>query len=256
MKYGFSMRNMTAIAMLLSTLLIFSACGSSGATEDTGSTSAAQPTQPAAISATAVPEAPTVVVIEPTTAPVGPLFNDSRAIGDVEGVTFLVTDESEVTFTVGEQLTRLPLPNDAVLRTNALTGEVFLDGRPSSISIDIHQLSSDQRFRDNWIRTRMFPQDRIATFILNDATPLPDGFTDGDAVTFTVSGLLEIRGLSIPLVFEMEARDDGDVLFILGKTTFEWSDIGMEAPNNRVTISVDDEVRVEVLIRARPLQGS
>ena len=158
--------------------------------------------------------------------------------------------------TVGEQLTRLPLPNDAVLRTNALTGEVFLDGRPSSISIDIHQLSSDQRLRDNWIRTRMFPQDRIATFILNDATPLPDGFTDGDAVTFTVSGLLEIRGLSIPLVFEMEARDDGDVLFILGKTTFEWSDIGMEAPNNRVTISVDDEVRVEVLLRARPLLES
>ena len=102
----------------------------------------------------------------------------------------------------------------------------------------------------------MFPQDRFATFILNDATPLPDGFTNGEAVTFTLSGLLKIRGLSVPLEFEMEARDDGDVLFILGRTTFEWSDIGMEAPNNRATISVDDEVRVEILIRARPLLGS
>ena len=77
------------------------------------------------------------------------MFNDSRAIGNFDGVTFMVTDESEATFTVGEQLTRLPLPNDAVLKTNALTGEVFLDGRPSSISIDIHRLSSDQRLRDN-----------------------------------------------------------------------------------------------------------
>ena len=184
------------------------------------------------------------------------MFNDSRAIGNFDGVTFMVTDESEATFTVGEQLTRLPLPNDAVLKTNALTGEVFLDGRPSSISIDIHRLSSDQRLRDNWVRTRMFPQDRIATSILNDATPLPDGFTGSDAVTFIVSGVLEIRGLSVPLEFEMEARDGGDVLFILGRTTFEWSDIGMEAPNNRATISVDDEVRVEILLQTRPLLES
>jgi hypothetical protein len=102
----------------------------------------------------------------------------------------------------------------------------------------------------------MFPQDRIATSILNDATPLPDGFTGSDAVTFIVSGVLEIRGLSVPLEFEMEARVGGDVLFILGRTTFEWSDIGMEAPNNRATISVDEEVRVEILLRARPLLES
>ena len=154
------------------------------------------------------------------------MFNDSRAIGNFDGVTFMVTDESEATFTVGEQPTRLPLPNDAVLKTNALTGEVFLDGRPSSISIDIHRLSSYQRLRDNWVRTRMFPQDRIATSILNNATPLPDGFTGSDAVTFIVSGVLEIRGLSVPLEFEMEARDGGDVLFIFGRTTFSGQTLG------------------------------
>jgi polyisoprenoid-binding protein YceI len=245
MKYRFSIRNMIVIAVLLSTLLIVAACGSSGVDEVDNSPASVSPTQPVAIAATTVPDAPE-----------GPVFKDSRAIGDVDGVIFMVTDASEVTFTVGEQLTRLPHPNDAVLRTNKLTGEVFLDGRSSSISFDIHTLRSDQSLRDNWVRTRMFPQDRIATFILSDATPLPDGFTDGDAVTFTDSGLLEIRGLSVPLDFEIEARDDGDELFILARTTFEWSDIGMNAPSSRGTISVDDEVRVEVLINARPLQGN
>jgi hypothetical protein len=99
----------------------------------------------------------------------------------------------------------------------------------------------------------MFPQDRSATFILADATPLPDGFTDGDAVTFTDSGLLEIRGLSVPLEIMIEARDDGDELFILARTTFEWSDIRMNAPSSRGTLSVDDEIRVGVLVNARPL---
>ena len=49
-----------------------------------------------------------------------------------------------------EQLVRLPLPNDAVMRTTALSGEVQLDGRPSVIEIDLQQLSSDQEFRVRW----------------------------------------------------------------------------------------------------------
>jgi hypothetical protein len=70
------------------------------------------------------------------------------------------------------------------------------------------------------------------------------------------SGLLEIRDLSVPLDIMIEARDDGDELFILARTTFEWSDIGMNAPSSRRTLSVDDEVRVEVLVNARPLQAN
>ena len=61
-----------------------------------------------------------------------------------QGITFVVSEGSEPTFTVEEQLVRLPLPNDAVMRTTALSGEVQLDGRPSVIEIDLQQLSSDQ----------------------------------------------------------------------------------------------------------------
>ncbi len=242
MKLRVLSRNLTAIAMLLLMLLLVAACSSSGITE-TGDADATTTQADAAQTATA-----TVIPAAEVS-----IFDDSRSIGVVDGVSFMVTDESEVTFTVGEQLTRLPLPNDAVMRTNALSGEVYLDGRPSSISFDIHTLKSDQTQRDNWVRTRMFPDDRIATFILGDATPLPKGFTDGDTSAFTISGLLQIRGLSVPLDFEIEARDDGDVLFILGRTTFEWSDIEMDVPNSRGTISVENEVQVEVLLKARPL---
>jgi hypothetical protein len=249
MKLGLLSRHLTSIAMLLLTLLLVAACSSSDTTE-TGDADATTTQAEATQVATA-----TVIPAATQAAPAAEvsIFDDSRSIGVVDGMAFMVTNESEVTFTVGEQLTRLPLPNDAVMRTNALSGEVYLDGRPSSISFDIHTLQSDQTQRDNWVRTRMFPDDRIATFILGDATPLPNGFTDGDTSAFTISGLLEIRGLSVPLDFEIEARDDGDVLFILGRTTFEWSDIEMDVPNSRGTISVENEVQVEVLLKARPL---
>ena len=169
----------------------------------------------------------------------------------VEGVTFLVGMGSEATFTVREKLANLPLPNDAVMRTTALSGEVHFDGRPSVITIDLHQLGSDQERRDRYVRERMFPNDPIATFTLPAAGPLPKEFTDGETATGQVTGQLGIRGFQAPVAFEIEARDDGDVLYILGRTTFTWEDLGLTAPNLSF-VQVEDEVHVEILIAARP----
>ena len=175
-----------------------------------------------------------------------------REIGQIDGVTFVVGEGSESTFTVEEKLARLPLPSDAVVRTTALSGKVHLDGRPSVIEIDLHQLNSDQFRRDSYIRDRMFPNDPIATFTLVEARPMPDGFTEGEEVSTQVTGQFEIRGVQVPLIFEVEARDDGDVIFILGRTTFVWDDFGLAVPNIGTLIQVTDEVSVEILLAVRP----
>ena len=60
---------------------------------------------------------------------------------------WIIIDGSEVTFTVKERLAKLPLPNDAVVRTNGLTGELHID-EPSVIRLDLHSLKSDQQYRD------------------------------------------------------------------------------------------------------------
>lgn len=171
------------------------------------------------------------------------------------GITFLVGEGSEATFTVEEKLSSLPLPNDAVVRTDALSGEVHLDGRPSVIDINLHQLESDQSRRDAYIRGSMFPNDPIATFTLEDARPLPQGFTAGETVTARVTGQLDIRGVQVPVTFDIEARDDGDVIFILGRTSFVWADFGMTAPSIGRFVQVTDEVSVELLLAARPQAG-
>ena len=188
-----------------------------------------------------------------TPAPTAALaLMEHRKMGELADVTFLVGEGSEATFTVREQISRLPLPNDAVVRTSAISGEIHLDGRPSVIHIDLHQLSSDQSLRDRYIRQRMFPNDPIASFTVADFGQLPEGFTEGKTVTGPVTGLLTLRGITVPLSFELEARDDGDVLFVLGQTNFTWSDFEMRAPNIAGRIQVTDEVRVEILLAARP----
>ena len=244
---------------LLAALLLVALAACGGDPEDEGA--APEPAEQPAAAATSAPtasqpaESPTIAPAptaapEPTAEPEPPAA--PRETGDVDGVTFIVGEGSEATFTVREELTSVPLPFDAVMRTEELSGEVHLDGRESRVSIALQTLSSDQEFRDRWSRNRLFGQHPTGTFILPDATPLPDGFADGDTVTTQVTGTLELLGQTFPVTFEIQARDDGDVVVILGKTTFTWADFNIEKPTARSVVSLDDEVRVNVLISARP----
>ena len=250
-KLGVSRKALGLLCLVIAFLI--SACASSG----TPATGATTRTTPAATSTAAPQTPPSATPGADGSPPMNTLAAalvpmEQRKTGDVENITFLIGEGSEATFTVEEQISRLPLPNDAVVRTTAISGELHLDGRPSVIRIDLHQLSSDQRLRDRYVRDRMFPNDPIATFAVTALGQLPDGFTDGETVAGPVTGLLTLRGITVPLSFELEARDDGDVIFVLGRTTFTWSDFEMRPPNIAGSIQVTDEVTVEILLAARP----
>ncbi len=230
-------------------------------TAPAATTPAASPTAaPAATTAAPVTAAPTATTpaAPPTTAPpattataaptTAPPSQEGRRVGEYEGVVFVVSEGSEATFTVTEQLVRLTLPNDAVMRTTALSGAVRLDGGPSAVDIDLHQLASDQQFRDRYVRNRMFPNHPTATFTAPDVGPLPQGLAEGEEVDAQVTGTLDIRGAALPLSFDVQARDDGDKLFVLGRAAFTWDEFGIPTPSAASVASIEDEVRVEVLL--------
>jgi hypothetical protein len=148
----------------------------------------------------------------------------------------------------------MPLPNDAVVSTSALTGEIHLDGRPSTIRLDLWKLSSDQPSRDRYIKNTMFPNSQIATFTAGEQTVVPDETPLGGAVTKgPVAGTLELRGQEFPITFEMKGgRDDGDVIYLLGKTNFTWQELDLQPPSSTGIVQINDDVAVEILLAARP----
>ena len=164
--------------------------------------------------------------------------------------TYVVGEGSETTFTVREELARLPTPFDAVIRTTELSGEIDLAGGRSVVTIDLHTLSSDEEFRDRYIRRAMFPDSRTASFTVDGVDEVVDSLSEGETITRSVEGVLGIRGIEAPLTFEVEARLDGEVLHVLGRTTFTWEQLEIPVPRARSVVSVADEVRVEVLLRA------
>ena len=176
----------------------------------------------------------------------------ATAESTVESLHYLVTEGSEITFTVGEQLTRLPLPNDAVVRTTELSGQLNFDGQPSEVAVDLSTLSSDQDFRDRYMRGRMFNNSPVAVFMVNDLSDLPREFFSGETYSRQVAGILNINGVDVPLTFDLEIRNDGDVLNVLGRTVFTWDQVQMPVPTARIVVSVEDDVSVQLLLVAEP----
>ncbi len=209
-----------------------------------------QPTEPpmatedvptAIPAATATPEPEPTTMAEPET---------------LAGGGFVIGEGSEATFTVNEKLAWLDLPNDAVMNTTGISGKIYLDGQPSVIDLDLHSMTSDSDRRDGYVRNRMFPNDRTATFTVADLGDLPDPLPEGEVIAREVQGELTIMGVTKPIVFDVEARKDPDKLFVLGRTTFTWDELEIPPPNIPGRIQVKDEVRVEVLLSAVPDDGA
>ncbi len=251
-------RPILLIAAIALSLALLAGCGSEDPTATPAPTAAptAMPAPTNTPSQAAPTDSPTATAETmpntPDPSPTPEPATTGRSVGDYDGITFVVSGGSEATFTVEEQLVRLPLPNDAVMRTTTMSGEVRLDGGESVIQIDLHTLVSDQQYRDRYVRSRMFGDHQFATFTVPDVGPLPEGFDAGETVTATVSGSLDIRGITVPMEFDIEARDDGSGLFILGRTTFTWQELDIPPPTAPSVASIENEVRVEVLLAVAP----
>ena len=212
-------------------------------------TSAATPPATAAPTTAARPAATSTPVPvesrpEPTPAAVS-------AQPDGEAQSFIIGEGSEITFTVEEELGRAPIRFDAVISSTGLSGTANLDGQSSVVTLDLHSLSSDQQYRDRYIQSRMFPDTPEAIVTVDQLPGLPRSFFDGETTTGQLDGSLQIGDTVTPLVFDVEARHDGDVINVLGRTTFTWEQLGLAKPTARSVVYLADEVRVQVLLVGR-----
>ena len=101
------------------------------------------------------------------------------------------------------RLALLPTSHLVEMRTTALEGEIHLDGRPSVVNIDLHQLRSDQRLRDRYVRGSMFPDHPTAGFTRQELGILPGGLADGKGVKAQITGVLNFQGADFSLMFDV-----------------------------------------------------
>ena len=149
-----------------------------------------------------------------------------------------------------EELQRAPIRFDAVISSSGLSGVANLDGSPTEITLDLHSLSSNQGFRDRYIRERMFPNTPTATVTVDRLPDLPQSFFDGEETSGSLEGSLRIGDTVTSLTFDVDARSDGNVINVLGRAIFTWDELGLARPVAGPVVFLADEVRVQVLIVA------
>lgn len=201
--------------------------------------------------------APTPTARPSTSASATPAPSSSAAAA---GSAWTVTSESKAVVTVREQLVGVNLPSDAVLTTTGADGSFSLnaDGTfapDSKIGFDLRTISSDQRDRDQYVRQSTLQANRFptATFVPTKATGLAGQLPASGQFTFTLTGDMNIHGVTKEMVFDVTAsRTNGKLTATAtSQKPFTFEDFGMKAPSVPFrVVSVNDEIKLVVTLVA------
>lgn len=244
----------TAFAVLLVAFLV---TGCAPASVQNTSAPPVLPTQPAALPVTGSSPTPADTLVTPST-PEPPAATAAPASSG--GLTWtIVPEQSEARYRVREQLVRRDLPNDAVGKTNQISGSItvspegLIDASSSKITVDVSTLATDERMRDNYVRRNILQTDQYpqVVFVPRSISGLPSPLPASGQVTFQVAGDLTIRGVTKPVTWDVTGTIDGSQAKGTATTSFKFEDFNLTQPQVPVVLSVDDKITLEADVTLR-----
>lgn len=238
-------KNRLFLMLMLMAALVMTACSSAA---NSPATSSAPP---------AVPE----------TAPQGSGKTYTIGAEADETRTFVVTDASQASYIVDEEffadaLAKLGINAGRVVvvgTTPGVTGELRLNfGKPellegAEFTVDMTRLRTDQNRRDTWLRdnaieTVRFPQ---ATFVATAVSGLPATYTEGEEISFQLTGDLTVRNVTNQVTFDVVAALAGNTLRGTATLPLQMTDFGIQPPDFVNTLTVANSFSIEVKIVAQ-----
>jgi polyisoprenoid-binding protein YceI len=164
--------------------------------------------------------------------------------------TWQPTSASEVGYRVNENL--FGQDATAVGRTNAVTGEIVIDGKvvkSATFTVELTKVSSDKTQRDAQFQGRImdtadFP---TATFKLTTPITLTSVPANGEVVTYKATGDLTLHGKTQPVTFTLKAKRSGSTLDVNGSIAITFDDWGIPNPTFG-PVSTDDHGELEFLL--------
>jgi polyisoprenoid-binding protein YceI len=269
-------RSVSTILIVLILGLVLAGCGA--ATEEPPAqqpVSEAVTTEAPAVAATEAPAelAPAPVTDEPAAAIEAPAEPSEAAVEEAVAVTEeagtepqaaeasaglrafqIVAEQSEATYQVQEEFFNRPVNIvNPVGRTNAIEGEFQLTISSSQVQladnqfvVDLRTLTTDEarrdeRIRNEWLESNTYP---YAEFTATAIENFPADATEGQDVSFQVTGDMTIREITRPQTFDVTARLDGNTFTGTATTYLLMRDYGFEPPSILGMLEVADGVTV------------
>lgn len=198
-----------------------------------------------------------VVFFTPDSPPALALSTPSAGAAPTGGApagVWKVGDGSVAGYRVREKLVKLPASNDAVGRTNAVTGSLRLDSTAGGFVVkaglrldaDLSTLKSDEDLRDQHIHTMAIETDRFptATFVSTSDLAVPADSSDASAL---VRGELTLHGVTRTVDVPVHARYDGSRIEVVGSLSFPWALFDIQAPHlSYVSVEADPTMEFQL----------
>ncbi len=215
-------------------------------------TTTTSPVVPATAPAPTIGATATVPAATATPTPTATIVPTPTTAMAVSTTTYgIVPMQSRARYTVNEQFTNLPTPNDAVGETGGVAGQIVLDaqGLPapgSTITVDMRTLTSDRPPRDIYLRQNSLESDKFptATFVVTSAEGMNAPLT-ATPTAFRLVGTMTLHGVTRPLTWETTAATDGDAISATATTRFKMEDFGITPPKIAV-LTTSDMVKLDM----------
>jgi polyisoprenoid-binding protein YceI len=157
-----------------------------------------------------------------------------------------------------EQLAGLPLPSEAVGSTRSVSGEIFLtadggiNGAASRIVVDLRTLKSDDSDRDDYIQTNTLETAKYPTaeFAPAGAPGLPVPLPSDGSGAFQLVGPLTVHGVTRTVTWDASAAFSETEVSGSASTRVRMTDFGMTPPQVWPVLSIQDELTLEIDLRA------
>ena len=164
----------------------------------------------------------------------------------------IVSQQSDASYQVQEKFLNRPLPNTAIGKTSTIKGSflVRLGNAPAitsmNITVDLRTLTSDQDRRDNAIRGQWLESDTYpyATFVVKDAQALPANASDGQEVSFKITGDMTIHKVTRQETFTVKGKLVGKTITGTATALVYMKNYGFSAPDIFGLLTVTDGVTV------------
>jgi len=165
---------------------------------------------------------------------------------------------STAEYRVREQLARLNFPNDAIGKSDSLSGHLVLDSAGAivaggKLTVDLRDLQSDSDRRDSFIRentlhTNRFP---LAEFVPRRQQGLPTPLPSSGKATFKLIGDMTIHGTTSELTWDVTAHFTPGAVTGEAATRFPFATFGIAIPKVMGLLSVDDDIRLVLNFKGR-----
>jgi polyisoprenoid-binding protein YceI len=148
---------------------------------------------------------------------------------------------------------------EAVGETQAIIGQFGFgeDGLPlpcSRFDVDLRTLQSDQARRDNYLYQNTLEAETypLATFVLRSVEGMDAPLAEGEETTVRLIGDLTLRDVTKLVAWEANVTVVDGALTGTAATAFEMPDFSIEPPSVPMVLSLDETIRLEVDLTARP----